>query len=350
MTEVASMSDSLIAVDLFSGMGGLSLGLQKAGFTVVGAIELETLAAATYRINHPKTRLIQQDVRKLSPRSLMKQLGIRKGQLDLLAGCPPCQGFSSMTTLNGRLTIDDERNDLITTFGEFVKALRPKTVLMENVPAIVNDERLVELLKLLEVWGYAKPTVGVLDAALYGVPQRRKRALLMASQFGSVPFPNPARKLRTVRDAISGLPSPGRSGDPTHDRIPRHTESVLQIIKDIPKDGGSRLDLGIERQLKCHKNFAGFKDVYGRMRWDAVSPTITSGCVNPSKGRFLHPVEDRSISLREAAILQSFPKRYTIPMTNGLNPAAVLVGNAFPPEFAKRQAIALKKSLRTVEK
>lgn len=334
------------AVDLFSGMGGLSLGLEKAGFKVLAAVECETLAAAAYKLNHTSTRLYQRDVREISPRSLLRQIGLRRGELDLLAGCPPCQGFSSMRTLNGARRVLDHRNDLVITFGEYVRALLPKTVLMENVPGLVGDARLEDLVELLRTLGYKTPTVGVLDAAQYGVPQRRRRALLMASRFSVVSFPTPTRRTRTVRETICDLPLPGRSGDPAHDRIPRHSDDVLSIIREIPHDGGSRLDLGPDRQLPCHRRMTGFKDVYGRMRWDDVAPTITSGCVNPSKGRFIHPDQNRSITLREAALLQSFPRRYKIPLVRGLNPAAVLVGNAFPPEFAKRQALALKKTLR----
>ena len=113
----------------------------------------------------------------------------------------------------------------------------------------------------------------------------------------------------------------------------QHSEKVADLIREIPCDGGSRTDLGADRQLPCHKRMQGFRDIYGRMSWDDVAPTITGGCINPSKGRFLHPDQDRAITLREAALLQSFPRSYIVPMVRGLNPAAVLVGNAFPPEF-----------------
>ena len=136
-----SQKVSLTAIDLFSGLGGLSLGLRQAGFTVIGAVEREPLAAAAYAINHPNTRLIQLDIRLLTPRHLMRTLGLRKGELDLLAGCPPCQGFSSMRTLKGSRDVEDERNDLVETFGDFVQAILPRTVLMENVPGLVEDGR-----------------------------------------------------------------------------------------------------------------------------------------------------------------------------------------------------------------
>ncbi len=340
-----SQKASLIAIDLFSGLGGLSLGLRQGGFDVVGAVEREPLAAAAYAINHPNTRLIQLDMRLLTPRHLMRTLGLRKGELDLLAGCPPCQGFSSLRTLQGSREVVDERNDLVETFGQFVQAILPRAVLMENVPGLAEDRRFANLVQLLKRLGYGDPAVGVLDAARYAVPQRRRRVLLMASRVGPVAFPKPARTKKTVRDVIGGLPLPGRSGDPAHDRVPHHNEEVMELIHRIPADGGSRTDLGVDRQLPCHRRMQGFRDVYGRMRWDDVAPTITSGCINPSKGRFLHPDQDRAITLREAAMLQSFPPSYVVPMVRGLNPAAVLVGNAFPPEFARRQAIRLREVL-----
>jgi DNA (cytosine-5)-methyltransferase 1 len=120
---------------------------------------------------------------------------------------------------------------------------------------------------------------------------------------------------------------------------------VLEMIKEIPKDGGSRSDLGRDRQLTCHRKCDGFKDVYGRMKWDKVSPTITSGCINPSKGRFLHPEQDRAITLREAALLQGFTPNYAFPMGRGRYPVAALIGNAVPAEFVKRQVSVLTDQL-----
>ena len=143
-----SKKESLTAIDLFSGLGGLSLGLRRAGFTVIAAVEREPLAAAAYAINHPNTRLIQLDIRILTPRHLMQTVGLRKGELDLLAGCPPCQGFSSLRTLQGSRNVKDERNDLVGTFGDFVQAILPRAVLMENVPGLLDDDRFKKLIAL----------------------------------------------------------------------------------------------------------------------------------------------------------------------------------------------------------
>ena len=153
----------------------------------------------------------------------------------------------------------------------------------------------------------------VINAAEYGVPQRRRRLIYLAGLGTRIPFAEPVPDTVTVRDAIGGLPRAGESGDPIHDMLERRTPRVMQLIRRIPKDGGSRTDLPEEDQLECHKRCNGFKDVYGRMAWSQVSPTITSGCFNPSKGRFLHPEEDRAITMREASLLQGFPRQYKFP-------------------------------------
>ena len=227
----------------------------------------------------------------------------------MLAGCPPCQGFSRMRTLNGGYEINDEQNDLIFEFLRFVKELAPKAVMMENVPGLQKDRRFKKLCKELESEGYIV-NEDVLDAADYGVPQRRRRLILLAGKKGKIEFAKKAKCKRSVFDAIGNLERAGNSGDKLHDLPERRTEKVKKLIRMIPKNGGSRNDLGKRRQLACHKKCDGFKDVYGRMAWDKVAPTITSGCTNPSKGRFLHPKENRAITLREAALLQTFPKRY----------------------------------------
>jgi DNA (cytosine-5)-methyltransferase 1 len=144
-----------------------------------------------------------------------------------------------------------------------------------------------------------------------------------------------------VRATIEDLAEAGTSGDPLHDLPERRCDRVMAIIKAIPADGGGRLDLPVEQQLKCHADFTGFKDVYGRMKWDRPAPTITGGCHNPSKGRFLHPVANRAITLREAALLQGFPADYTFALDRGKLAAAAMIGNAVPPALAAAQASAV---------
>jgi DNA (cytosine-5)-methyltransferase 1 len=150
---------------------------------------------------------------------------------------------------------------------------------------------------------------------------------------------------KTVRDSIGNLESPSETKDPLHRVHLKNTPRIKQFISKIPVDGGSRMVLGKNAQLQCHKNFQGFKDVYGRMRWDDVAPTITGGCCNPSKGRFLHPQENRGITLREAALLQTFPKKYYFPHGAGLTRVARLIGDALPPMFAQRQGQHLMKHI-----
>jgi DNA (cytosine-5)-methyltransferase 1 len=178
--------------------------------------------------------------------------------------------------------------------------------------------------------------------------QRRRRLILVAGRGFEVPFALPAKNRRTVRDAIGNMPAAGKSGDPLHD-LPEKTRTprIARLIRDIPKDGGSRHDLPRNRQLNCHRKSDGFYDVYGRMAWDDVAPTITSGCFNPSKGRFLHPTANRAITMREAALLQSFPRNYKFDVSPGKEAIALMIGNALPPELIRRQARQIAAVLKT---
>jgi len=313
------------------------LGLKQAGFKVVGAIDNDPLAVETYEVNHPNVEVWSEDIRRVEVSDVKKKLGLRKRQLDLLAGCPPCQGFSALRTRNGAHHIEDERNDLISDFVRFTRELYPKAVMLENVPGLVKDARFVQLRDDLELMGY-HVTYRIADAADYGVPQRRRRLILLASRKSAVTFVEPVTRRRTVRQALASLQRPGSSGDPLHDAPEKRREKTMDLIRRIPKDGGSREALGLEEQLRCHQAFNGFKDIYGRMKWRDVAPTITSGCTNPSKGRFLHPEKDRAITLREAAKLQGFPKSYVFSLSRGKSGAAALIGNALPPKLVQHHA------------
>src|SRR3989344_2982415 len=335
------------AIDLFSGCGGLTLGLKQAGFKVIGAVEIDSLAAETYATNHLKVKVWERDIRELKGSEILRALKIKKGELSLLAGCPPCQGFSSMRTRNGKKKIQDKRNDLVFDYLRLVKDLRPKAVMMENVPALAENRRMGVLKKELKKLGYeTNGTPLVLNTAEYGVPQRRRRMILIGSRLGKVELPKGSDTRETVRSAIAHLPVPGKSGDLLHDFKEIRDPKTIRMFKLIPKDGGSRTDLPAKYQLACHKRYPqGFKDVYGRMSWDEVSPTITGGCVSPSKGRFLHPTQNRSITLREAALLQTFPEKYFFSLKKGKQGAALMIGNALPPAFIKRHALAIRKVL-----
>lgn len=333
------------ALDLFSGSGGLTLGLKQAGFQVLGAIEVDKLACDTYRENHPEVKLWERDIRDIEVSEIKKSLGLRRRQLDLLAGCPPCQGFSSLRTLNGSRLVQDDRNDLVLEFVRFAKELLPKAIMMENVPGLAEDERIKKVCAELRELGY-HCDYRILNAVDYGVPQRRRRVILLAGRYGELSFAQAQPRKVTVRETIAHLPEAGRSGDPLHDLGENRSAKVLELIKRIPKDGGGRADLPDEMQLACHTKSGGFKDVYGRMAWDQPAPTITSGCFNPSKGRFLHPEEDRAITLREAALLQGFPPDYHFSLKRGKTGAALLIGNALPPGFVRHHAEQVRTYLR----
>ncbi len=337
-------STQLTAVDLFCGCGGLTLGLKRAGFQILGAIDNDPPSIEVYTENHPEVHVWEKDIRNLTGTSLKRTLRLRKGELDLLAGCPPCQGFSTLRTLNGSRKIQDPRNDLLAEFQRFVEELRPRAVMMENVPGLADDERFSSFIREMRKMGYLGEH-RVLNAADYGVPQRRRRLIYLAGLGVEIPFSGKVLKGKTVKDAIGGLPMAGKSGDPVHDIPERRTPKVMDIIRRTPKNGGSRTDLPKRFQLKCHQSCDGFKDVYGRMAWNKVAPTITSGCFNPSKGRFLHPTEDRAITMREAALLQGFPKKYYFSLKRGKIRLAQIIGNALPPKFIRCQAHAVRRYL-----
>ncbi len=323
----------------------MTLGLKQAGFDVLSAVEIDATAARTYKANHNDVSLEHIDIRELSAAGLRRRLKLRPGQLDLLAGCPPCQGFSSLRTRNGANRNRDLRNGLVQDMLRFVRAFRPKTVMMENVPTLVRHKPFKDFCKGLRRLGY-RLAFEVKDAARYGVPQRRRRLILLASRGFDIRFATEARHARTVRETIGWLPKPGKGRDRLHN-LPekRRTEKVLKLIRDIPKNGGSRSDLPKNRQLDCHKNSDGFRDVYGRMAWDVVAPTITSGCFNPSKGRFIHPEQNRAITMREAALLQGFPRGYIFDLASGKEAIALMIGNALPPEFIRRHALEIQRAL-----
>ena len=338
------------AIDLFSGAGGLTQGLKQSGFSVVGAVENHSACTESFQMNHPEVLLRKIDITQVSPRQYMKQLNMRAGELDLLAGCPPCQGYSVIGTRNRGIK-DDPRNELIFEMYRFAKVFKPKTIMMENVPVLARDERLKKLKKQFRKLGY-KTDVDVLNMSDYGVPQARRRMILLASRVGEVKvinLKNANNNKITVRQAIGGLPKAGNSGDPLHDIVENRSERIRYLISMIPKDGGSRTDLGYSYQLECHKRTSGFRDVYGRMSWDKTSPTITGGCTNPSRGRFLHPEENRAITPREAALLQSFPPDYKFSKKYGNYSIAMMIGNALPPKFIQFHAKNLLKHLAAAE-
>lgn len=334
---------TFFAVDLFAGCGGMTEGIRQAGIKVVAAVEIDRNAAKTYRQNHNDVELFETDIRLLDPQNLTDLLN--GNPLHLLAGCPPCQGFSSIRRKNRNSECLDSRNELILEFLRFVKELRPLVIMLENVPGLEIYSLFHSFCKELEGLGYDFDWK-VVDVANYGVPQRRKRLVLVGSSIGKITVASGENKKVTVRDTIESLEVVEETTDALHKIFPQHSEKVMQRIKLTPHDGGSRRDLPDEYTLPCHnKPNVGFNDVYGRLRWDDVSSTITGGCLNPSKGRFLHPVYNRCITAREAALLQTFPRQYIFPVDIPRSEIALMIGNALPPEFCKRQTVKLKAHL-----
>lgn len=332
------MNTKPTAVDLYCGCGAVTLGL-KPQFKVVAAVDNDKTAAASYRLNHPEVCFFENDIRMVSPQAIIRRTGVKK--IDLLVVCAPCQPFSSQNKNKG----DDERIPLILEATRFAKVLKPKLIFFENVSGLLAPKHssLVESLRMdLHSLGYINwfgPTR--INAADYGVPQRRLRCVLMVGRKGTrppeIPEPTtPQGKRVTVRRAIYKLPSL-RSGESRQDDglhfARNHQPIALQRFRHIRKNGGSRFDLPEELELRCHRGHSGYPDVYGRMAWDEVAPTLTSGCTDATRGRFIHPEDDRSISLREAARLQTFPDEYQFAGC----PAAIAtqIGNAVPVEMVR---------------
>lgn len=330
-------------IDVFSGCGGLSEGVARAGFNVRVAIEIVSDAVKAYKLNHKQTIVIQDDIRKINCDDIRS---ILNGEpLHMLAGCPPCQGFSSVRRLNRKESVKDNRNDLVLEYLRLIKELKPLTIMMENVPGLKDYNLFKNAVKELDNLGY-NTKVGIVNVRNYGVPQNRKRLVMIGSLLGEINIADGSSEKTTVRDAIGKLPKPGEAKDPLQDIVAKHTDKINERIKLTPKDGGSWKDLPKEYVLKCHKKAnVGFNDIYGRLRWDDYSTTITGGCLNPSKGRFLHPEQDRVITPREAALLQSFPEAYKFPLDISKQSLALLIGNALPPKFSYYQSKNIKEHL-----
>ena len=332
------------AIDLFCGAGGLTLGLRRAGWEVVAGIDVDGAVAETYRRNNPGSRFIHSDLRRMDDdtvRGLART--VPRGEL-LLAGCAPCQPFSKQRRPQGL----GNRSDavLLGEFERLVAALRPAVVLMENVPGIASVpgfSALRRFRKTLTDLGYGCDH-RVLNARDFGVPQHRRRYALLAAMSGPSRLPEPAcggdgADILSVRRAIERFPRI-EAGE-THSDIPNHSAAGLSPlnlarIRATPPDGGSRRDWpeNMKLRLDCHRpEGVGFSDVYGRMWWDRVAPTLTSRCNSLSNGRFGHPEQDRAVSLREAAALQTFPDDYEFLGTK--NGIARWIGNAVPVSFAE---------------
>ena len=337
-------------IDFFSGCGGMSYGFHTAAssnvkYRVLGGLDIDQHANATYE-RMLKKPAIMNDIRRLADReelnNALNQWGYDPTKPLILIGCAPCQGFSSHRKKDRR---EDERNELLAAFGAIVLALEPALVVMENVPEMLQKKhwRHYEAFSSqLEKHGYLT-RARLHNLASFGVPQERYRALVLSSRLSHrIEMPKPTHlpsKFISVRDVIEELP-PLSAGevcklDPMH-KTSKHRPETVELLKLIPHDGGSRKSLPDGVGPKCHTKVDGFRDVYGRLWWDRPAVAITARCRTPSCGRFVHPTQDRGLSVREAGLLQGFPTDYHF--EGPFDDKFKQIGNAVAPTFARALA------------
>ena len=340
---ISRMPDKTIitAIDFFCGAGGLTRGFLDRGINVILGIDNRESCRRTYEQNNPSVRFMCCDIRKLSFSQLAKEIsGIPRDQL-VFAACAPCQPFSKQRTI----AKDIHQRTLLSCFTKFVQKFRPGFVLVENVPGIARvkgNSAYKRFISALRRLGYHYDSADV-DAKDYGVPQTRRRHVLLASRLTRIYIPEPTHgssriPYETVKTAISHFP-PIKAGE-THPTVPNHRASFLSAanlkrLRHTPSDGGNRRDWPKNLFLPCHKGkYKGHTDVYGRMWWDRPAPALTCKCHSLSNGRYGHPDQDRAISLREAAALQSFPDIYIF-YGNSKQEVGDQIGNAIPVRLAR---------------
>lgn len=338
-------------IDLFAGAGGLSIGLEKAGFKLVAATDWDHWSCKTLRANHKDIIVHEGDISLIDLQEFKEKLPI--SNVDMIVGGPPCQGFSAL----GKRFKNDPRNQLWRHYMRFVEYFLPKVFLMENVPELLKSQEFVEIKTMAEHLGYTVEAK-VLYAVEYGVPQKRRRAIIIGSRIGTPMHPKPTHYApgqlsfdayqkelwRTVGDAIRDLPLEP-TGENWHvGRNP--TAKSLARYKTIPP-GGNRFNLPIDLMPNCWiKKKTGSTDVFGRLEWNKPSLTIRTEFFKPEKGRYLHPEAHRPITIREAARLQTFPDDYVL-IGSHIN-VAKQVGNAVPCELARNIGLAILKLFEAV--
>ena len=338
------------AIDFFCGAGGLTRGLLDADISVVAGVDNDERLRRTYESNNAPSRFISQDIREVDIDRLRHEVGIRRADTTVYAACTPCQPFSSLNpTKRG-----DERKSLLLEFSRIVAQHPPDFIIMENVPGLHNAvgvDIYTRFVADLNQHGFVIDS-GLLDAKDYGVPQTRKRFILVAAQRGRprLPAPTTSEAPATVRDAISRYP-PIADGE-TSRSFPNHTARPLprhhrRIVEAVPPNGGSRRDVkDTSILLDCHRrNPKAHKDVFGRMAWREPSPTLTCRCTDVYCGRFVHPEQHRGISQREAAALQTFGDDYEFFGESFLDKSRQ-IGNAVPVLLARTLGNAARQFLQ----
>ncbi len=330
--------------DFFSGCGGASRGFKEAGMDVVFALDWDTNAKRTFEQNFPQTKFVAKDIRKVNEDTVRRLVDQLRPHPVLFSGCAPCQPFTRQNTIRPAPD-QDERVPLLLEFLRFIQTCEPDIVFVENVPGIQNvcpnSEPISDFLRGLSDAGYANPAYDSVSLKRYGVPQGRKRFLLLASRHSRLDLPcethgpgtdNP--DYSTVREWIGDFPrlAAGETDPNIADHRAAGLSSLnLKRIRATPEGGGNR-DWPECLQLACHQGATGYSDVYGRMSWDRPASGLTTRCISYSNGRFGHPEQDRAISVREAACLQTFPMEFRF--SGALTSMARQIGNAVPVRLA----------------
>ena len=346
-------------IDLFAGAGGFSLAAKKAGLDVIAAIELNKNACNTYRTNLVKrkgTALYEGDILKVDS-ALFRETHFPTGvECDVVLGGPPCQGFSVHRIKDAG--INDPRNELIHRYFQFVSEIRSKVFLMENVPGILwtrHKDYLKAFYARGRAAGYRIEEPVVLDARDFGVPQRRKRVFILGIRADvdlTIEWPpqpthcadpsNTDIGLKRWKSAGSVFNKDIKIGDVNNIHM-NHTSDLVEVFRSTPPNGGSRAQSS--RILDCHVGHSGHKDVYGRIDPSEPAPTMTTACINPSKGRFLHPTEHHGITVRHAARFQTFPDKFVF--SGGLISSGEQIGNAVPIKLGSALLTKIVESLKT---